>query len=204
MFSTLEVLMKDEKLSEFILVGGTALSLQLGHRMSGDIDLFTTNPFDKSAMTKYLISNHNFRLPSISDMAIRGFIGNVKVDIVYYENGFLNPSIAVNGIRMADLEDIAVMKLEAIASVQNRLKDYVDLAFLSEHLSLEQMLKGFARKFDLDQAFPLRSLATFSQIDLSPDIFLMKGKFAWPKIMGRINEMISNPSLKFKSSNLSQ
>ena len=194
MLATLQELMKDQNLSEFILVGGTALSLQIGHRMSADLDLFTAKAFDKPELTKYLIAQHHFRLPSISDMAIRGFIGNVKVDLVSYENGFLNPPLAMEGIRMAGLEDIAVMKLEAIANVQNRLKDYVDIAFLSEYFPLEKMLAGFNKKFGLDQIYAIRSLSTFSQIQLAEDIFLMNGKFEWKKITERIKEMIKNPS----------
>lgn len=46
--STLELLIKlmsDTSLKEFVLVGGTALSLQLGHRISIDLDLFSITPF---------------------------------------------------------------------------------------------------------------------------------------------------------------
>lgn len=45
--ATLKQLLGDEKLLGFILVGGTALALQIGHRMSVDIDLFATKEFDK-------------------------------------------------------------------------------------------------------------------------------------------------------------
>ncbi len=41
LWETLTQLMNWEELSTFRLVGGTALSLQIGHRMSVDIDLFT-------------------------------------------------------------------------------------------------------------------------------------------------------------------
>ncbi|MBY0435844.1 MAG: nucleotidyl transferase AbiEii/AbiGii toxin family protein [Cyclobacteriaceae bacterium] len=197
MLTTLQELMRDPNLSEFILVGGTALSLQIGHRMSADIDLFTTKAFDKPVLTNYLIAQHHFRLPSISDIAIRGFIDHVKVDLVSYESGFLNPPLLMDDIKMAGLEDIAVMKLEAIANVQNRLKDYVDIAFLSEYFSLEKMLAGFHKKFGLDQIYAIRSLGTFSQIQLSENIFLINGKFEWSKITERIKEMIKNPTRTF-------
>jgi hypothetical protein len=190
--------MQDKKLSDFILVGGTALSLQIGHRMSVDIDLFTTKEFDRPQLSKYLTSTHHFRLPVYSDVALHGFIGNVKVDLVQYSNGFLNPALVDEGIRMADLEDIAAMKLEAIANVQNRLKDYVDIAFLSPYLSLQQMLAGFKKKFDYDESLVIRSLGVFSELQHSEDIFLMTGKFEWLKISERILDMIKEPSLTFK------
>ena len=50
----LDILMKDEKLKDHILVGGTALSLRLGHRLSVDIDLFTTKKFNSQMMLQYL------------------------------------------------------------------------------------------------------------------------------------------------------
>ena len=34
-------LMSDNRLHDFVLVGGTSLALQLGHRLSVDLDLFT-------------------------------------------------------------------------------------------------------------------------------------------------------------------
>ena len=196
--ATLKQLMGDEKLSGFILVGGTALALQIGHRMSVDIDLFATKEFDRPALSKYLTSQYGFRLPVYSDVSIRGFIGNLKTDLVYYENGFLREPIVIDGIRMAGIEDIAVIKLEAIANVQNRTKDYVDIAFLSEHLSLEKMLSGFKEKFEQDEMLALRSLNVFSQVKDIKEVFLMKGKFDWDKIKSRIVEMTNNPSKVFK------
>ena len=196
--ATLKQLMGDEKLSGFILVGGTALALQIGHRMSVDIDLFATKEFDRPALSKYLTSQYGFRLPVYSDVSIRGFIGNLKTDLVYYENGFLREPIVIDGIRMAGIEDIAVIKFEAIANVQNRTKDYVDIAFLSEHLSLEKMLSGFKEKFEQDEMLALRSLNVFSQVKDIKEVFLMKGKFDWDKIKSRIVEMTNNPSKVFK------
>ncbi len=63
--STLDLiyrLMADEDLNEFNLVGGTALALMVGHRISVDIDLFTDNPFDAERFgallsAKYKVDN---------------------------------------------------------------------------------------------------------------------------------------------------
>ena len=45
MWELLQRLMKDEKLKEFNLVGGTALSLIIGHRLSIDLDLFSIKDY---------------------------------------------------------------------------------------------------------------------------------------------------------------
>ena len=60
--STLDLiyrLMADEDLKEFNLVGGTALSLMVGHRISVDIDLFTDNPFDAERLGALLSAKYN-------------------------------------------------------------------------------------------------------------------------------------------------
>jgi Nucleotidyl transferase AbiEii toxin, Type IV TA system len=199
LLATLNALMKDTRLADFVLVGGTALSLQVGHRMSADIDMFCPAHFNKEELRRYLIERQGLRLSTISDIALHGFIGNVKVDFVHYENAFLYPAKLEEGIRMASLEDIAVMKLEAITNTQNRLKDYVDIAFLSEHVPLAKMLEGFKKKFGEDETYALRSLSTFNRVNAKDDIFLMRGMFEWKKVIERISEMIDKPSALFKA-----
>lgn len=54
-FKLLENLMSDPNLREFSLVGGTALSLYLGHRKSIDLDLFRKDGFSASALSLYLL-----------------------------------------------------------------------------------------------------------------------------------------------------
>src|SRR5690606_26794175 len=58
MWKLLQTLIKDEMLKDFNLVGGTALSLQIGHRLSIDIDLFTTKGFDKQKLLKHLVTQY--------------------------------------------------------------------------------------------------------------------------------------------------
>ena len=53
MWELLQRLMKDEKLKEFNLVGGTALSLIIGHRLSIDLDLFSIKDFDQNALLSH-------------------------------------------------------------------------------------------------------------------------------------------------------
>lgn len=47
-------LTKDKELVSFNLVGGTAISLKLGHRISVDIDLFTERDFDTQQLSLHL------------------------------------------------------------------------------------------------------------------------------------------------------
>ena len=59
-FELLTSLMKDSQFSSFFLVGGTSIALQLGHRISIDLDLFTQTPFDTNDLFHYLYSNYGF------------------------------------------------------------------------------------------------------------------------------------------------
>lgn len=58
--------MKDSFFDEFILVGGTALSLLIGHRKSIDLDFFITKDFDESRLVKHLQENYSFELDYLS------------------------------------------------------------------------------------------------------------------------------------------
>jgi hypothetical protein len=58
--------MDDEVLKNFVLVGDTALALQLGHRVSVDIDLFSSTSFNENELADYLLTEYQFKLDFIS------------------------------------------------------------------------------------------------------------------------------------------
>ena len=114
---TLEILMdlmQDQTLRNFFLVGGTALSLQIGHRVSIDIDLFTQQPFDQNKISAHLESKKGFQLSYIDKNTIKGQIDSVQVDMITHEYPLIKDCLTSKGIRLASLEDIAAMKLNAI------------------------------------------------------------------------------------------
>jgi len=148
----LEVLRKIMGAKEFAffrMVGGTTLSLQRGHRMSIDIDMFTDSPYgslDFSVLEKYLQSA--FAYTNSNDYSVAGMgksfrvgsdkMQSIKLD-VYYTDAFIRPSLTVDGIRMAHVEDIIAMKLDII-SRGGRKKDFWDLHELTQEYTLDQML----------------------------------------------------------------
>ena len=84
--STLELLsqLQGEKLlSSARLVGGTALSLQIGHRESVDLDLFSTEPLEMMSVQTLLIEKYGFVPSVIADNTLIGFIHGVKIDVIY-------------------------------------------------------------------------------------------------------------------------
>src|SRR6185295_10167066 len=121
-YSLLKFLMEFPPLSGFNLVGGTALALQKGHRVSVDLDLFG-QPFDKQAILKNL--NEPFSIKSEADYFLMLVLRDVKVDILKYDVPLLFPLILEEGIRMYDPRDISAMKLLAI-SKRGKKRDFYD------------------------------------------------------------------------------
>ncbi|MFP8894087.1 nucleotidyl transferase AbiEii/AbiGii toxin family protein [Chryseobacterium sp. EZn1] len=100
MWELLQKLMKDEKLKDFILVGGTALSLKIGHRKSVDIDLFTTKDFDSQEMLYYLNQKYDAIITEsrLFSNTVLTHINDIKVDIVTHKYPLLNPVEMYEGI----------------------------------------------------------------------------------------------------------
>src|SRR5690606_19383859 len=144
----LDMLMAAGEFAEFRLVGGTALSLHRGHRMSIDIDLFTDsdyNSVDFKAIDAYL-RNH-FDYVDTNDFGIIGmgksyFVGNsadesIKLDL-YYTDAFIDEPIIENNIRLATVEEIIAMKLDVIQR-GGRKKDFWDIHELRNDYTVAEM-----------------------------------------------------------------
>ena len=118
---TLSLLKRIQALPELAdtrLVGGTALALQLGHRISVDLDVF--GKWDYSKDLSLLLSSIG-RVEKVSGTPDGRmsffFIDGVKVDCVSYEMyDWLEPPIVEEGVRLAGIKDIAAMKLNAITN----------------------------------------------------------------------------------------
>ena len=120
--SILEKLMEANEFAQFRLVGGTALSLYCGHRMSVDIDLFTEAEYgtiDFDGIEDYLVKQFTYvdfnKLPV--GMGKSYFIGNdsqnaIKLDL-YYTEPFIDDVIEVDAIRMATIEEIKKFVVKA-------------------------------------------------------------------------------------------
>lgn len=151
--SILEKLMEANEFAQFRLVGGTALSLYCGHRMSVDIDLFTEAEYgtiDFDGIEDYLVKQFTYvdfnKLPV--GMGKSYFIGNdsqnaIKLDL-YYTEPFIDDVIEVDAIRMATIEEIIAMKIDVIQHT-GRKKDYWDLHELKGQYNIKDML-GFHLK----------------------------------------------------------
>ena len=81
---TLELLIsiqQKEYLNGFNLVGGTALALHFGHRLSVDLDFFSDFSFDTAYLLENLSSDFDFKLYFSANNTLKGSIEGVKIDI---------------------------------------------------------------------------------------------------------------------------
>ena len=201
--TTLELLrelMQDKKLDSFFLAGGTALSLQIGHRISIDIDLFSQQPFDENELLMHLESFERFQLNYIHRNTIKGQIKDVQVDIITHGYPFIKPANEIDGIRLASIEDIAAMKLNTIIGNGTRVKDFIDIAFISSYLSLQQMIEAYEAKYaSRNPVMVLKSLLYHQEINHNEPVRMVSGPFNWEPIKLRIDEMVKFPNKVFSA-----
>jgi hypothetical protein len=177
----LKALQADSMFAQFHLAGGTGLALQLGHRLSVDLDLFSTAPFNSGFYLEYLEKNYQFALDYSAISTLKGSIGGVKVDFIAHSYKLLKPVLETDQIRIYSLADIAAMKVNAIAGNGTRSKDFVDLYCLLELYSVHQILEFYQNKYNDRNIFhALKSLNYFDEVNLSDwPVLISKRKFTW-------------------------
>lgn len=180
-------LMAEEILDPFRLVGGTALSLQLGHRESVDIDLFTDTPYGEinfDAIDRHLKDNFDYvDSPDVPfGMGKSYFIGNsaeesVKLDL-YYTDPFIRPALTIDNIRLATLDEITAMKVDVIYRGA-RKKDFWDLHELLDSYSIPQMIQLHAERYPFthDPHEILRNFINFKIADNDFEPICLKNKY---------------------------
>lgn len=175
----LKKLMAMPSLSGTNLVGGTALALQLGHRLSVDLDLFGEELPDRNRVISEL--EEEAKPLSHQDYFYAFEIRDVKVDILRFPYPLIRPIIEEEGIRMASLEDIAAMKIIAVANRGSK-KDFFDIAILLQHFSLPEMLSFHQEKTKTELPFyVLKSLCYFddAESDFDPTVLV---DLSWDKV----------------------
>lgn len=199
---TLELLIdlqKEPLLSTFNLVGGTALALHLGHRKSIDLDFFTSESFDLEEVKMMLIKKYDFKVSYSRSQTLKGFINGVKVDFIKFDYPHLHNCDIIDEVRIESVPDIIAMKLLSITDNGSRIKDFIDIAYLSSRFSLEEMLQFFIRKItNSNIMMPIKALTYFDDIDFNESIVMLNNNFDWDKIANRLINMTKEPNKIFK------
>jgi len=160
----------------FYLAGGTALALQIGHRDSVDFDFFSEQAFDTERLFDLLgtafqgvplvkVQDERNTLTIVADRSI-------KLSFMCYPYPLLRPLIRSDHFDLADIADIGCMKLSAITG-RGTMKDYIDLHFILQRISLKELLPLCAVKLpQLDRALILKALVYFDDLDQEPIRYL--------------------------------
>lgn len=192
-FSLLIDLMEIDELNSFSLVGGTALALKFGHRISVDIDLFTNQRFDVLNLVSVLESRFGSDFSYLhqhNTSCIFCYIRDVKVDIVYYPHRLISPIVTTQKIRMYDDPDIAAMKIQAILG-RGKKKDFWDLNQLFKNYTLGQIIDWHKQKFPnqmLAISIP-HALTYFVDADESENPHCLNG-YKWEEVKTAIKKVV--------------
>ena len=167
------------KFEDFYLAGGTALALQIGHRISVDFDLFSEKEISKNLLAKVKrVFENKTVIPSVNNPdELTVFINGVKTTFLRYPFPVKNKLLDYNGIKLLDAKEIASTKAYTIGR-RGTIKDYVDLYFvLSEKVSfLDEIMEMAKSKFgnEFNDRLFLEQLVYFNDIEEAKILFLKK------------------------------
>lgn len=181
----------------FYLAGGTALSIQLGHRKSDDIDLFSQRHFSVEHYSQLLLTL-NGKILVEEEGTIHAFIDNIKVSVLYYPYKLLLPFKTIEGLSMASIEDIACMKIVALSQCAVK-KDFFDAYEILKIYQPAELKRMFLEKYGIEKIncyHILKSFFYFDDAENSPEPVSCNGT-AWDEVKAffRSNEKILTKDL---------
>jgi len=115
-------------LDGWTLAGGTGMALQFGHRYSEDLDFFRAQDFDPAQLIDDLARLGHVEVQARSAGTLHAKFDRLRLTFLKTQAPLLFPGAPYRGLVVADLRDIAVLKLIAIGGRGSR-KDFVDLFF---------------------------------------------------------------------------
>ncbi len=180
-------------LSSFYLSGGTALSLQLGHRESEDLDFFSQQPFKPELIEQQLLEFGSLSETELSDGTLNTYLNGVKLQFLLYPYRLIKPSVAWEGIHLSSVIDIACTKLQTVGMRESR-KDFIDIYFLLTQMSLETLLKFTKEKYaesDYSETHILKSLVYFDDAESQP-MPRMHQDVSWEQIKQTITTTVKS------------
>lgn len=185
--SALDILRRQTFINDFYLAGGTALALQLGHRVSTDLDWFSTSRLlltpEREAINRILNTSAQFVIISEQDGMLFTRLLETDVSFIHQQHPLLEPTVDYHGIPLASPTDIGLMKLAAVNSRGSR-RDFIDLYCLRDIVSLDRLFELTSTKYADRPSFlsiAVRALAYFDDAEQQPMPRLFV-KVQWPDV----------------------
>jgi len=161
----------------FVLAGGTAIMLQIGHRLSYDFDCFSISPLSSNLLRKLKKIFGMFIVPRIqtSEQITFPTKNGVEVTFVYHPYKLLRKPIHTDSISLFSLDDLAANKAYTIGR-RGVWRDYVDLFFFLKWdlYSIEKINVLAREKFkgEFNEKLFLEQLVYFDDVKTVPIDFL--------------------------------
>ena len=175
------------------LVGGTALALQIGHRISVDLDLFgaiESSQIDLMDGLRHVTDS--MKVIQESRNIHIYLLNEIKVDIVNYSYRWLKDPVQEDGLLLASKEDIAAMKIVAVVG-RGTKKDFIGMAFLLDYYPLKDIMSMYKEKYPEASIFTVMKSLTFFQDaenDTMPDMLVpVSWKACKDKLISAVKEM---------------
>lgn len=177
----------------YYLAGGTALSLHFGHRTSYDLDFFSQTPATPEIIRSQLSNLGNLEIFQNNEGTFNGVLNGVKLSFFIYPYPLLRPTLDFAGIKVADVLDIACMKIDAISS-RGTKRDFIDLYFICQKTkTINELLELYSQKYKSAKFNKLHIIKSFvyfndAENDVMPE---MIEKISWEKVKKFFVENIS-------------
>lgn len=186
------------KLKDFvdlgILAGGTALTLQLQHRRSYDLDIFLSKMPPKTLVQKLRRVFGKISIINNFEEELTVLTSDIKITFIYYPFEPIYAPITTSAIKVFDWKDIALDKAFTIGH-RAQYRDYVDLFWLikNKNLSLDWLVKKTKQKFG--DLFPrklfLQQLIYFGDLEIK-EIEFLKGSYTAEEIKAFFEKIVEN------------
>jgi hypothetical protein len=163
--------------ADFGLIGGTAVALQIGHRTSIDFDLVTFFQLDARKIRAKIGDKFSIAAVLIDETNEYTLVINgVKVTFMTYPFKFNLDVSYEDIIRMPDLLTLASIKAYALGR-RAKWKDYVDLYFIFERHSFDEVIKRAEAIFgnEFNEKLFREELSYFDDIDHTEEVNYAKG-----------------------------
>ncbi|MEO8085349.1 MAG: nucleotidyl transferase AbiEii/AbiGii toxin family protein [Bacteroidota bacterium] len=189
-YNALKELFKIPAIKEnFALAGGTSLALQLGHRQSIDLDIFTPQSFSPREIELLITADSSLRFDFVNSnkSMLFCYVNKIKCDFIYEPSKLIKSFAEYDSVNYFSIEDIAAMKMHTICG-RGKRKDFFDIYVLIENYGWKTLLEWFTKKYDSNQLYFLwRSIFYFKDADEDAPI---RGLAPYSKSWEEIKEFV--------------
>ncbi|MEK7583274.1 MAG: nucleotidyl transferase AbiEii/AbiGii toxin family protein [Patescibacteria group bacterium] len=163
---------------DFSLVGGTAVALQIGHRLSVDFDLFTEKDFDNGMIADQINKVAPIeKVQTDQEGQYTLYINGVQFTFMKYRFKIPYDRALRDIIKMPDLVTLGAMKLHALGR-RAKWKDYVDLYFIiKDYHSIPELIARSRELFgnEVNETDMRAQLQYFHFMNYSDKVVYMPG-----------------------------